>query len=235
MSAPWKQTAPKARAAGEGGGFEKAPPGNHPAVLVAIVDMGTQRQEYGGEEKWQRRAYFIWELVTEKMSGTKDRNHLIGIDLTVSLNEKAKLRQWIEARVGKKMPDEANYDISEELGKACLLSVMANAKGYPKVNGVAAMPKSLASAMPKAQNPAFLWSLDDYEKEGSVDLPDWVESQWLYGEKISAHIYRCKEITGAAEKESRKAKDATHDAELSEALFPGGRGVAAVDEEVIPF
>lgn len=187
MSA-WVQTASK----GGGEGFEKAPAGNHPAVLVAIVDMGTQSNEFGGKQTWQRRAYFIWELVSAKMSGTKDRNHLIGIDLTVSLNEKAKLRQWIEARKAKKMPEGANYDILKELGQPCLLNVVLNASGYPKVNGVSAIPAGLT--VPAAQHQPFSWSLEDYEKEGTIELPEWVETQWLYGEPISAHIRRCKEI-----------------------------------------
>lgn len=215
----------KASSKGTGEGFEKAPPGNHQAVLVAIVDIGTQAQEFGGEQKWQRRAYFIWELVTEKMSGTKERNHLIGIDLTVSLNEKAKLRKWIEARVGKKMPEGADYDILKELGKPCLLSVVHNEKGYPKIDGVSAIPKGLE--VPKAQHQPFSWSLEDYEKEGTVELPDWVEGQWLYGEPISAHIKRCKELTNP----DRPATDG----ELAAGMEGRAYAEAKQQEDEIPF
>jgi hypothetical protein len=192
MVAPWKQKA--GNSGGSGEGFEKPPIDNHPAVLVAIVDMGTQRQEFQGTEKWQRRAYFIWELVSAPMSGTKNRNHLIGIDLTVSLNEKAKLRQWIESRKGKKMPEDFEYDITQELGQSCLLDVIANKKGYPVVNGMKALPRGFT--IQPAQNQPFQWSLDDYEKEGDIDLPDWVEAQWLYGRPISEHIKECKELSG---------------------------------------
>jgi hypothetical protein len=207
----WKQKASKGK--GDGSGFEKAPPGNHPAVLVAIVDMGTQSQEYAGQQKWQRRAYFVWELVTEKMSGTKDRNHLIAIDLTVSLNEKAKLRKWIEARAGKAMPEGTDYDILKELGKPCLLTVVekeSNGNKYPKIEGVTAVPKGVKVDPP--QNQPFSWSLDDYEKEGTVEIPDWVESLWLYGEPISEHIKRCREITDPDNKES---PDETVDADAA--------------------
>lgn len=46
-----------------GGNYEKPPPGNHPAVCVAIIDMGTQKQEYQGNVTFAHRAYFVWELV----------------------------------------------------------------------------------------------------------------------------------------------------------------------------
>src|SRR5262245_53647672 len=123
MSDVWVQKPSKG-----GDGFEKAPPGNHPAILVGVIDMGHQRTEYAGKEKWQRRAFFIWELTNEKMSGTKDRNHLIGIDLTISLSEKAKLRQWVESRTGKNLGND-DYDIRQELGKPCFLAVVNNEKG----------------------------------------------------------------------------------------------------------
>lgn len=191
MSSSWTQKANK----GTGGNFEKAPAGNHPAVLVAIIDMGTQENEYNGESKSQHRAYFIWELVTEKMSGTKDRNHLIGIDLTVSLNEKAKLRQWIEARTGKKMPDDLEYDISKELGQKCLINIVEK-NNYPKIAGISALPKSLPC--PEPQNTPIAISLEEF-RTGAKTIPDWVP--FLYGEHLAEHIKRCEELTKKGGKE----------------------------------
>jgi len=174
------------------GGFEKPPVGNHPAVLVALIDMGHQEQEFGGKVTYPHRAFFVWELVTEKMSGTKDRNHVIGIDLTVSLNEKAKLRQWIEARVGKKMPDDAQYDVSKELGQPCMLDVIANKKGYPVVNGMKAVPKIVQ--VPPPQNTPVAITLDEFK--AGREVPDWIP--YLYGEHIGDHIRRCQELNPKA-------------------------------------
>lgn len=218
---------------GGGEGFEKAPPGNHPAVLVAIVDMGTQVREYGGEEKAQRRAYFVWELVTEKMSGTKDRNHLVGIDLTVSLNEKAKLRQWIEARVGKKMPEDADYDILKELGKPCLLNVVektsAGGKTFPKIEGVAALPKGMP--VPAAQHEPFSWSLEDFERVGEIELPAWITELWLYGKPVTEHIMDSVEIQDALRKtQSEKTRKANED-KFVDAMS----GTAPAEVEDAPF
>src|SRR5687768_1016144 len=116
----WSMTANKG-----GGGSVKAPAGNHRAVLVGIFDMGRQWQDgfQGAEGKWQHRAYFVWELVDEPIAGTA-KNHVIGIDLTLSLNEKAKLRKWIEARTGKAIPDGTPFDPTTELGQPCMLNVV---------------------------------------------------------------------------------------------------------------
>jgi hypothetical protein len=214
MSA-WTQ---KATSKGSGGDFEKAPVGNHPAVLVAIIDMGRQEQEFQGKVTTPHRAYFVWELVTEKVSGTKGTNHVIAIDLTVSLNEKAKLRQWIEARIGRKMSEEAEYDISIELGQSCLLDVIANKKGYPVVNGMKAIPKGLTVTSPQRKPIAI--TLDEYKANPAV-IPDWVP--YCYGKPLSDIIDACEEF--------KKDKPATTDADWDGAL----NNKPATANEPIPY
>ena len=89
---------------GQGGATERAPAGNHPAACVAIIDMGTQWNDgfQGAPGSWSHRAYFVWELVSKKVTGYKDRNHVIAIDLNWSMHEKAKLREFVQARLGRK-------------------------------------------------------------------------------------------------------------------------------------
>jgi hypothetical protein len=186
VSTTWTATAKK----GGEGAFEKAPPGNHPAVLVAIIDMGTQWQEgyQGAPGKWQRRAYFVWELVLEKRA-EGGGNHVIALDLNVSLNDKAKLRKWIEARTGKAIPDGVEYDVSQELGQPCLLGVVMKGD-FPKVDSVSGVPKGMAVAEP-GHKPVLI-SLDEFR--AGAKIPDWVP--YLYGEPLADVIKRCKEIGG---------------------------------------
>lgn len=217
MASAWNQTA---NSKGKDGseGFERPPVGNHPAVLVALIDMGHQEHEYQGKMTNPHRAFFAWELVGASVSGTTGRNHVIGIDLTVSLNEKAKLRQWIESRVGKKMPDDAQYDISKELGQKCLLDVIANKKGYPVVNGMKSVPKGLA--FPDHQNKPIAITLDDFR--AGEEIPDWIP--YLYGEPLSDVIRRCQELSG------KKPTTATDDE-----LAAGMEGRAVEADETIPY
>ena len=185
----WTTKATKAAGNGDGGTFERAPAGNHPAVLVALIDMGTQEVDgfQGAPSKEQHRAYMVWELVAEQNS--QGENFLIAIDLNISLNEKAKLRKWIEARRGRPIADGEEYDISEELGKPCLLNVVEK-NGYPKIEGVSGVPKG--TTVPKPTRPLTAWTLEQYASEGRVDVPDWLP--WHFGKPITDHIMECKEI-----------------------------------------
>lgn len=185
MSA-WRQ---KASSRGNGDGFPKAPPGNHPARLVAIIDMGTQENNYNGQVTKSRKAYFCWELVSEPIEG-HGRNHVLGTDLTISLNEKAKLRQWIESRVGKQMPEGNEYDISKELGQPCLLNVTEK-NGYPKIVGMGSVPKGMTVADPKCE--LLLWSLEDVPDDGTdPEFPSWLP--YHYGTPLIDHVKACEEL-----------------------------------------
>ncbi len=192
-ASPWTVTT---TSRGEGD-FAKPPAGNHPAVLVAIVDMGTQEDDYQGEKKESHRAYFVWELVSEKAPSGK--NFVIGIDLTVSMHEKAKLRKWIEARLGRKLSDETPYVVSEELGKTCLLNVVMK-NGYPRIEGLGPLPKGMTCPAPDYT--PFAWTIAD-AKGGSITLPSWLP--YFYGKPIGDTIRDCKELRGAGVQASTTA------------------------------
>lgn len=178
---------------GQGGDFPKAPTGNHPAVLVAIVEIGTQFQNgfQGAPGKWQERAYFCWELVTEQ--DPTGKNFVIGADLTLSMNEKAKLRKWIETRMGKLFAEGAEYNVAEELGKPCLLNVV-DKDGYPRIETPSSVPKGMT--VPAPQRKPVLLTLADIKSKGVVCIPDWLP--WLYGKPLAEHVKACKEFGGTA-------------------------------------
>ena len=49
---------------GEGGQFEIPPAGNHPAVLVGIIDLGTRPSTFQGKTTDRREVYLVWEQVS---------------------------------------------------------------------------------------------------------------------------------------------------------------------------
>lgn len=180
-----------------GGGFEKAPAGTHPAVLVGIFDLGeqwvepfsTKPDENGKVQKakWQRQLYYVYELTTKKRAGMSG-NHLIAIDLTFSMNERAKMRQWVEARTGEKIPDGADYDVAKELGQPVLLTV--EKKGdFPKIKGVTGIPEGYTVPPPLTKPVA--WRMDPSKLD---DVPAWVP--YLYGRKITDVMRECRQIKG---------------------------------------
>ena len=182
----------KAKSSGD---FESAPPGNHPAVLVALIDLGTQETSYQNNVEWKPQVYLVWELVTEKMTGTKDRNHVIGRSFTASLHEKSMLRGFIEKWRGAKLAEDAEFDLEVLLGKPCLLTVVKTDKGYAKIETATAIPADKTGkplfAVPTPQNKPFFAPLD-----GPDDIPAWVP--FLYGEKVQDVIDRCQEAGSTA-------------------------------------
>lgn len=180
----------KATKGGGEGGFEKATPGNHVAVLVGIIDLGHQWEEgfQGAKARYKPKVYLVWELVTKKKAGSTE-NHLIAVDLTFSFNENAKLRKWIESRTGKKTPDGAEVDILAELGQPCLLNVVASASGFPKVEGMTGIPDGLP--VPTPQTKPAAWKLDPAKL---ADIPAW--APWLYGRSIAEVVRASREVAG---------------------------------------
>lgn len=197
---------------GKAGATERPPAGNHLAVLVGIFDMGSQWQEaFAADEPgyYQRRAFFVWELVGVKVSGTT-KNHVIGMDLTLSMNDKAKLRKFVEARTGKKFPEGAAFNPTTELGQPCLLNVVLKDK-YPRVEGVAGLPDALKAIPVTPTYEPTAVSLDEFQSGAKV-IPDWCP--WFYGNPLADHINACKEIGKDKPKPRAKKEDAGRPADL---------------------
>jgi hypothetical protein len=171
---------------------ERPPAGNHLAVLVGVFDMGRQwcdPMKPTDKGYWARRAYFVWELCDEKIAGT-GKNHVIGIDLTLSRRDTAKVALWYKARTGQEIP--MPYNPTAELGTYCMLNVVMNASGYPKVAGVSAVPKALAGKEPKPTYPVSAVSLSEFK--AGKGYPEWVP--WLYGSPLEEHVKACEELGG---------------------------------------
>src|SRR5579859_1912968 len=126
-----------------GGGTEVPPAGNHPAVLVALIDLGTQRTEYNNQVSWQRKVYLVWELTTEQVAGTTN-NHVIGRDYTLTFSSKSLLRGLIEKWRGRGFAENEEFDLSKLLGQKCLLTVIHKTSGndrlYAKIECISSVP-----------------------------------------------------------------------------------------------
>lgn len=187
----------KAKATSGNGQFSEQPPaGNHPAVLIGLIDLGTQESSFQGKVEWKRQVMLVWELTTEKLSGMKDANHVIANRYTFSLNAKATLRKLLEDWRGKRYGEDEEVDIAAVLGKPCLLGIKHAQSGdrtFANVAGVQAVPKGLT--VPPAQRKPVEWQVG-YDLD---QLPDWLP--YLYGEPVKEVIQRCKEWDEQGEQE----------------------------------
>ncbi len=180
---------------GHGVGHVRAPAGNHIAVCVGLIDLGTQWQDpfqggAGGDKgHWAHKVYMVWELVNERIAGT-EKNHVIACDLTLSLHEKAKFRHIVEGRTGKRLSAESEVDPAAELGQACMLNVLEK-NGYPRVSTVGALPKGIPVG--KASYPLTSVTIEAFIS-GAAVVPEWVP--YLFGCSVEDHMRASQEMGG---------------------------------------
>ena len=146
--------------------FEQAPTGAHIGICVRIVDLGTQKSEYQGQVNYKRQGLFTWELPTALMTSGEQagKPFLVSKFYTLSLSEKANLRKDLAAWRGRDFtPEElGGFDPKNVLGKACMLNLIANAKGKTVINGVMQLPKGLP--LPGQANPSVYFSLEEFNQ-----------------------------------------------------------------------
>lgn len=161
MSNPWEL-----KPSGGGDFPEAVEADNYPAILVALVELGTQEAEYKGVVSYRREIFLAWEL-----SGVEG-SPVLGKAFSASLSPKSNLGKWLAGltRDGK-VPAEG-VNLLDLLGKPCLLQVSAQTKqtenGERTYNSLV-----IASRLPKgmvaqpAKHKALVINLDD-------DIPDWL-------------------------------------------------------------
>ena len=157
--------------------FKAVPAGLHLARCYRIIDLGTQRSEYEGVEKHQRKIMLGWELHGKDDEGNElvtDRGDPLAIfkNYTLSWNDKANLR--IDLQNWRNKPftsaEMQRFDIQSILGAWCMLTVIQRpgktGKNYANVKAVAPVPSVIKSAgLPPAVNvnQVFRLAEPDYE------------------------------------------------------------------------
>src|SRR5262245_56875671 len=79
--------------------FELPPAGLHPAVLIGLVDLGTNTEEYNNKEYEKHELFVAWELVGTKNNG--DEPFVVGQDYNESLGKKSNWRKLLEGWRGR--------------------------------------------------------------------------------------------------------------------------------------
>lgn len=209
----------KMKANSGGGNFEACPAGNHPAVLVAIVDLGTQEETFQGETKKARKGFFCWyipEGVTDD-----EKPYYVGREYTLSFHEKAALRKLVESWRNKPFAENEEFDLQTLLGKACLLNVVNETKKdktFSKIAGVSSLPKGMSK--PEAPHATVFFDLDANTTDEFPE-PEWMP--WSYGSKLIDIAMRSPEWRG----ESKDAAPAASKEKKKETVPP--------DDDDVPF
>lgn len=152
---------------GEGGDREPVPAGTHLGVCYRFIDMGTQKTEFQGQVKHQRKVMISWILPDEMMSDGKP--FAAHKRYTWSMHEKANLRHDLEAWRGKAFTADdfegANaFNTKKLLGQPCMLTVTHDTKDgktYENVSSVGKLMKGVQ--VPKLTEPTIYLSLEPGE------------------------------------------------------------------------
>lgn len=156
-----------------GGSFERCPPGMHLSRCYRIIDLGTQKTEYMGQPKFQRKIAIFWEIHGTKDDGTPlrlndGRPYSIFKNYTLSWSEKANLRLDLQSWRGRQFSQEEmrRFDLETVLDKWCMLNIIERPaktgnKIYSNVDGITPVPAIYKqNGLPNAVNKHEMFSLD---------------------------------------------------------------------------
>lgn len=176
---------------------ELIPAGNYVARCYQMVEIGTVKEEFQGKEKILTKVRIGWELPTE-LKVFKEENgeqpRVISNEYTLSMADKATLRIMLQSWRGKAFTEEEakSFDITKLLGVPCMLNIIhkpskADAtKVYEQISNVSPMPKGMEC--PKAINPIFVLSYDNFDEEKFTSLPDFIKDKIKSSDEYRAMI-----------------------------------------------
>jgi len=156
--------------------------GSHVAVLVGLVDLGTQETFYGPK----KQIGFLFEFPNKKHTFKEDDGPVSlsrSVIVTSSLNQKSTLCKYVVAIKGKQLTKsemESGIDLSELLGRATLATIVhrpgKDEQVYDNITGLSIMPEGL---------PCGEVTSDPFVFEISAELKNWDKvPQWMQ-KKIS--------------------------------------------------
>ena len=181
-------------AATGGSEFKLVPAGLHMARCFRVIDLGTQKSQWQGKEKWSRKVLIQWELHGEDEDGAPlltDEGKPLSVSkrYTLSLGENAQLRADLVSWRGRDFtPEElAGFDISKLLGTWCMVNIThdkkKNGNTYTNVSSVTPVPKALRQALPEGVNDLMLFDVSEPDMGVLGKLPN----------KLQETIRGCKE------------------------------------------
>lgn len=158
-------------------GFEPVSEGVHMATCISIIDLGDQWSEQ--YKKNSHKVMLTWEIPDEMVEiNGEEAPRFISKEYTLSLAEKATLRNHLEAWRGKKFNSQElmGFDLRNVLGKSCQLQILHTDNGYANISSVMSIPKGMAT--PEIHAKLTYFDLTDPNCLNLMDdLPGWVQDK----------------------------------------------------------
>lgn len=171
--------------AGSGTNFDPIPAGTYIARCYSMVHIGTIPETFQGENKMMNKVRINWELPTETKVFSEDKGEQpfsLGKEFTLSMNEKATMRKFLEGWRGKAFTEEESkaFDITALLDKPCMLNVIhkvskTSGKIYAEIASVSPMLKGIDC--PHRHNDLFVFHYEPFEQWRFDSLPEWLRAK----------------------------------------------------------
>jgi hypothetical protein len=176
--------------------FKPVPAGLHLARCYRIIDLGTQRSEFDGIVKMQKKIKIVWEVHGKDEDGTptvteKNEPMIVSKDYTFSWDDKANLKIDLQSWRGKPFTTEEQerFVMKSILDKWCMINIVhKNRKTgggvYANISTVLpVLPIYKEQGMPKGHNACGMFQI-------SAPDMDMFES---FGKGIKAKIEQSPE------------------------------------------
>lgn len=159
-----------------------APEGTHIATCIGLIQIGTVKTEYLGEEKWIEKVRITFELpeeLHEFKEGEDKKPLVVSQEYSHSMGSKSNLRPIVEGILGIALHDEEayNFDLEEIIGKSCLITLAHNEskKGtkYVVIKSTAPLMKNMTK--PAQINPSKILTYEKWDKDYFSSLPDFIK------------------------------------------------------------
>lgn len=182
--------------------FEPIATGNYPARCYSMIHIGTVDEVILGVTKTLNKVRITWELPSE-LKVFKEENgeqpHVISKEFTLSMHEKATLRNFLKNWRGKDFSEEEakSFDIEKLIGAPCMLNITHKkskdgTKTYAEIGSISTMPKGFPC--PEQINPSFVWTYEDFDSEKFNSLPDFLKAKMVNSVEYKQAISGGQEI-----------------------------------------
>jgi hypothetical protein len=160
-------------------------------VLVQLIDLGCQKTNWDGEEKWSPKVRLTFELPDQVIDGEVVENGkttkvtkpmMVSLELTRSLGERATLRKHLESWRGAAFTSKelASFSLKNLLGKAALLTLMHKTsqagRQYCAINAISKLPKGM-TAPKESVNSHVFYEIENGQNEVFAALPEWLQDK----------------------------------------------------------
>lgn len=164
--------------------------GKYGAVLCQIVQLGAQRFEKNGKEWYSPQILLGFEIpgLTYEKDGevfSQIKSGTYFLSLNPSRNGQMGLREIVDSFRGNKEWTEEElekFDISQYLGKACLLTISAvesKGKSYSTITAL----EPIDDAMVAGRRDPVLITTDDFVNIDNLSIPQWIKDKIMDSEE----------------------------------------------------